>query len=80
MHCGQFNHLGGFQLVLHSPPQVNYKKGHDERKAKYTSLADPPEMELAKKANQQRSDVSTPVLNWISNTLFQCNDVANAEG
>lgn len=39
--------------------QVHYKKGHHERKAKYTSLADPPEVELARKADQQRSDVST---------------------
>lgn len=38
--------------------QVHYKKGHHERKAKYTSLPDPPEMELAKKVSQQRSDVS----------------------
>lgn len=38
--------------------QVHYKKGHHERKAKYTSLADPPEVELARKADQQRSDVS----------------------
>lgn len=39
--------------------QVHYKKGHHERKAKYTSLADPPEVELARKADQQRSDVSS---------------------
>lgn len=39
-------------------PQIQYKKGHHERKAKYTSLADPPEMELARKVDQQRSDVS----------------------
>lgn len=39
--------------------QIQYKKGHDERKAKYTSLAEPPEVELAKKVFAQRSDVST---------------------
>lgn len=38
-------------------PQVRYKKGHDERKAKYTSLPDPPEVVLAKTVDQQRSDV-----------------------
>uniref|UniRef100_A0A3Q2ZW47 Nebulin-like n=1 Tax=Kryptolebias marmoratus TaxID=37003 RepID=A0A3Q2ZW47_KRYMA len=31
---------------------------HDERKAKYTSLPDPPEVELAKRVADQRSDVS----------------------
>ncbi|KAG8000933.1 Nebulin, partial [Nibea albiflora] len=31
--------------------------GHDERKAKYTSLADPPEVELAKRVSDQRSDL-----------------------
>ena len=49
--------------VTKTPPipfslQIHYKKGHDERKAKYTSLADTPEMELAKKVSNQRSDVS----------------------
>lgn len=44
------------------PPQVQYKKGHDERKAKYTSLPDPPEVVLAKTVDQQRSDVSCPNL------------------
>lgn len=39
--------------------QIQYKKGHDERKAKYTSLAEPPDVELAKKVFTQRSDVST---------------------
>lgn len=38
-------------------PQVKYKKGHDERKAKYTSLPDPPEVMLARTVDQQRSDV-----------------------
>lgn len=38
-------------------PQVKYKKGHDERKAKYTSLPDPPEMVLARTVDEQRSDV-----------------------
>lgn len=38
--------------------QVKYKKGHDQRKAKYTSLADPPEVELAKKNFANRSNVS----------------------
>ncbi|MEQ2205322.1 hypothetical protein XENOCAPTIV_017720 [Xenoophorus captivus] len=37
--------------------KVKYKKGHDERKAKYTSLPDPPEMELAKRVAHQRSDL-----------------------
>ena len=45
------------------PLQVQYKKGHDERKAKYTSLADPPEVELAKRVANQRSDVSKTILN-----------------
>lgn len=45
-----------------SPTQVHYKKGHHERKAKYTSLADPPEVELAKKAEEQRSDVSERIV------------------
>ena len=40
-------------------PKVKYKKGHDERKAKYTSLAEPPEVELAKKNFANRSNVST---------------------
>lgn len=44
------------------PPQVQYKKGHNERKAKYTSLPDPPEVVLAKTVDQQRSDVSCPNL------------------
>lgn len=44
------------------PTQVHYKKGHHERKAKYTSLADPPEVELAKKAEEQRSDVSEHIV------------------
>lgn len=39
--------------------QIKYKKGHDERKAKYTSLAEPPEMEQAKKNFTIRSNVST---------------------
>ncbi|KAJ4921939.1 hypothetical protein JOQ06_021532 [Pogonophryne albipinna] len=37
--------------------QISYKKGHDQRKAKFTSLADPPEYELARKAANQRSDL-----------------------
>lgn len=44
------------------PTQVHYKKGHHERKAKYTSLADPPEVEMAKKAEEQRSDVSEHIV------------------
>lgn len=39
------------------PSQVVYKKGHDERKRKYTSLADPPELELAKKNFANLSNV-----------------------
>lgn len=53
--------------------QVHYKKGHHERKAKYTSLADPPELELARKADQQRSDVSTKFMRkaiMLSSTLL----------
>lgn len=46
-------------------PQVKYKKGHDERKAKYTSLADPPEMELARRVADQRSDVSRTPSKYI---------------
>lgn len=44
--------------MLPVSPQVQYKKGHDERKAKYTSLPDPPEVVLARTVDQQRSDVS----------------------
>lgn len=44
-------------VLLPVTPQVQYKKGHDERKAKYTSLPDPPEVVLAKTVAQQRSDV-----------------------
>uniref|UniRef100_A0A3Q3IT79 SH3 domain-containing protein n=1 Tax=Monopterus albus TaxID=43700 RepID=A0A3Q3IT79_MONAL len=40
--------------------------------AKYTSLADPPEVELAKKVGQQYSDVSKTISNWLSNTLYKC--------
>lgn len=42
------------------PSQIVYKKGHNERKAKYTCLADPPEVELAKKNFANRSDVRLP--------------------
>lgn len=59
------------------PPQVRYKKGHDERKAKYTSLPDPPEVELAKRADHQRSDVSRTVLNWLSDTMYKCENLEN---
>lgn len=38
--------------------QIVYKKGHDERKAKFTSLPDPPDVEQAKKVSRQLSDVS----------------------
>lgn len=38
--------------------QIVYKKGHDERKAKFTSLPDPPDVEQAKKVTRQLSDVS----------------------
>lgn len=46
-----------FRSFCVCPPQILYKKGHDQRKAKYTSLANPPEMELAKRVAHQRSDV-----------------------
>lgn len=46
-------------------PQIIYKKGHDERKAKYTSLPDPPEVELAKRVAHQRSDVSRTPSNHV---------------
>lgn len=52
--------------------QVQYKKGHDERKAKYTSLPDPPEVVLAKTVDQQRSDVSRYTLN-MSEMLYSRN-------
>lgn len=55
------------------PSQIVYKKGHDERKAKYTSLADSPEMELAKKNFANRSDVRLPwflcLLNQFPNQI-----------
>ena len=38
--------------------QIKYKKGYDQQKLKFTSLADPPDMELAKRVFTQRSDVS----------------------
>lgn len=41
------------------PPQLEYKKGHEERISKYTTFVDPPEVILAKKQGQIVSDVST---------------------
>lgn len=39
-------------------PQLEYKKGHEERVSKYTTFVDPPEVILAKKQGQIVSDVS----------------------
>lgn len=59
----EFTTSVNFTSSLCLPLQINYKKGHHERKAKYTSLADPPEVELARKVDKQRSDVSnTPLM------------------
>lgn len=44
--------------VLSLPPQLEYKKGHEERVSKYTTFVDPPEVILAKKQGQIVSDVS----------------------
>lgn len=38
-------------------PQLEYKKGHEERISKYTTFVDPPEVLLAKKQGQIVSDV-----------------------
>lgn len=46
--------------------QVQYKKSHDEQLAKFTSLANPPEVDLAKKVFAQRSDVSVPPSSCLS--------------
>lgn len=40
-------------------PQLEYKKGHEERISKYTTFVDPPEVLLAKKQGQIVSDVSS---------------------
>lgn len=51
--------MGSFcKCLLLSCFQIVYKKGHDERKSKYTSLPDPPDVEQAKKVTRQLSDVS----------------------
>lgn len=44
---------------IHSSPQLEYKKGHEERISKYTTFVDPPEVLLAKKQGQIVSDVSS---------------------
>lgn len=46
------------KCLLLSYFQIVYKKGHDERKSKYTPLPDPPDVEQAKKVTRQLSDVS----------------------
>lgn len=46
-----------------SSPQLEYKKGHEERISKYTAFVDPPEVLLAKKQGQIVSDVSSFKLN-----------------
>lgn len=63
-------HLKAF-FTINSPPQVKYKKGHNERKAKYTSLADPPEVELARRVADQRSDVSASPSKQQNNIISQ---------
>lgn len=51
--------VGSFcKCLLLSYFQIVYKKGHDERKSKYTSLPDPPDVEQARKVTRQLSDVS----------------------
>uniref|UniRef100_A0A3B3QDB1 Nebulin n=1 Tax=Paramormyrops kingsleyae TaxID=1676925 RepID=A0A3B3QDB1_9TELE len=46
--------------------QIQYKKSHDEQLAQFTSLANPPEVDLAKKVFAQRSDVSVPPSSCLS--------------
>lgn len=45
-----------------SSPQLEYKKGHEERISKYTTFADPPEVLLSKKQGQIVSNVSSMAL------------------
>lgn len=40
-------------------PQLEYKKGHEERISKYTTFVDPPEVLLAKKQGELVSNVSS---------------------
>lgn len=47
-----------FSLTNFHCSQINYKKGHKEQKLQFTSLADRPDIEMAKKVSQQLSDVS----------------------
>jgi len=56
--CSDAEVSGYCECLLPSYFQIVYKKGHDERKSKYTSLPDPPDVEQAKKVTRQLSDVS----------------------
>lgn len=51
--------------------QIVYKKGHDERKSKYTSLPDPPDVEQAKKVTRQLSDVSRMQNSFVEISLLE---------
>lgn len=44
---------------MRSSPQLEYKKGHEERISKYTTFVDPPEVLLAKKQGEIVSNVSS---------------------
>lgn len=49
---------GSQSMFFFLSPQLEYKKGHEERVSKYTTFVDPPEVILAKKQGQIVSDVS----------------------
>lgn len=49
--------LVGVAMTLLSPHQVEYKRGHDERVSRFTTVADPPELLRAKAGGQLQSDV-----------------------
>lgn len=42
-----------------SSPQLEYKKGHEERISKYTTFVDPPEVLLSEKQGQIVSNVNS---------------------
>lgn len=54
-----FTKAGGYDCdSMLSSHQVEYKRGHDERISKFTTLADTPELLRAKTGGQLQSDVS----------------------
>lgn len=48
-----------YGLVVPSSPQLEYKKGHEERISKYTTFVDPPEVLLDKTQGQIVRDVGS---------------------